>query len=50
MLIFSQNKNYNVTAAKLQAYLSQGLDREQPELPKATRLYLQNLPGLRRKS
>lgn len=47
LLIFSQNKNYNVTAAKLQAYLSQGLDREQPELAKATRLYLQNLPGLR---
>lgn len=47
LLIFSQNKNYNVAAAKFQAYLSSNLPIEQPQLAKATRLYLDDLAALR---
>ena len=46
LLIFSQNKNYNISAAKLQAYLAKGAEKELPGLIQNTRLYLDDLVAL----
>ena len=47
LLVFSQNKNYNISASKLQDYLLQGATKELPERIHSIRLYLHDLNLLR---